>query len=68
MAMARQPLLPMSSIFVYFDDKKLIEKGENSIKSGFIHNMMYDDDVKIIRGNVHVSMKRKLYKVEVSFK
>lgn len=56
----------MSAIFTYFEEKKLIEKGENSVSSGYVHRMLYDNELLVVRGEVQASMKRKTYAVEVS--
>ncbi|KAJ8969943.1 hypothetical protein NQ314_001513 [Rhamnusium bicolor] len=63
--MAGESIISMSAIFEYFKDSRVIRRGENSVKSRFIQNVVYDDDLHMIRGGVHASMKQKIYNVEI---
>ncbi|KAK5643912.1 hypothetical protein RI129_007757 [Pyrocoelia pectoralis] len=49
----------------FFEDKKLITKGENSFNSGHVRQAQFDKELGILRAEVLASMKKKTYKVEV---
>lgn len=53
-----------SLISFFFEEKKSIERGENHYKSDHIESFSYQQGV--LRGEVHASMKKKVYKVTVS--
>ena len=57
--------LSISSLLSFFsDEKKSIKKGENHYKSDHVEAFSYQQG--ILRGEVHASMKKKIYKVTVS--
>lgn len=57
--------LSIASLFSFFsEEKKSIKKGENHFKSDHIEAFTYQQGV--LRGEVHASMKQKVYKVTVS--
>lgn len=65
--MAQKHILKYQAIIMYFtDEPKLIAKGENAVESGDVVKMLFDDELKIIKGEVHASMRDKLYKVQVN--
>jgi len=51
--------------FLFFRRKKSIKKGENHCKSDHVESFSYHEGV--LRGEVHASMKKKVYKVTVSY-
>ena len=56
--------LSITSLLSFFEEEtKSIKKGENHFKSSHIESFAYSDGV--IRGRVHASMKKKVYKVTV---
>lgn len=56
--------LSINSLLNFFgDEKKSIQRGENHYKSSHVESFNYAE--KVIRGEVHASMKQKLYKVTV---
>ena len=58
--------LSIASLLSYFsDEKKSIKKGENHYKSDHVESFSYHEG--ILRGEVHASMKKKVYKVTVSY-
>lgn len=58
--------LSIASLLSYFsDEKKSIKKGENHCKSDHVESFSYHEGV--LRGEVHASMKKKVYKVTVSY-
>ena len=57
--------LGIASLFSFFSEEtKSIRKGENHYKSGHVESFVYQQGV--LRGEVHASMKKKVYKVTVS--
>ena len=48
----------------FSEEKKSIQKGENHYKSDHVEAFSYQQG--ILRGEVHASMKKKVYKVTVS--
>ena len=57
--------LSIASLFSFFtEEKRSIRKGENHYKSGHVESFFYEPGV--LRGEVHASMKKKVYKVTVS--
>lgn len=63
--MSRRLVLSMTAIFEFFKESNIVRKGENSVTSGFVHQLLFDNEFSTIRGQVHASMKNKIYKVEV---
>ena len=57
--------LSIASLLSFFsEEKKSIQKGENHCKSDHVEAFSYQQG--ILRGEVHASMKKKVYKVTVS--
>ena len=57
--------LSISSLISFFgEEQKSIKKGENHYKSGHVESFNYSQG--ILRGEVHASMRNKVYKVTVS--
>ena len=57
--------LSIASLISFFaEEKKSIERGENHYKSDHIEAITYHQGV--LRGDVHASMKKKVYRVTVS--
>ena len=57
--------LSIASLLSFFSgEKKSIQKGENHYKSDHVEAFSYQQGV--LRGEVHASMKKKVYKVTVS--
>ena len=57
--------LSIASLLSFFsDEKKSIKKGENHFHSDQREAFNYQQGV--LRGDVHASMKKKVYKVKVS--
>ena len=62
----RMATLSIASLLCYFsDEKKSIKKGENHYKSNHVESFSYHGG--ILRGEVQASMKKKVYKVTVSY-
>ena len=58
--------LSIASLLSFFsDEKKSIKKGENHFHSDHVEAFNYQQGV--LRGEVHASMKKKVYKVTVSY-
>lgn len=58
-------LLSIASLISFFSkEKKSIRKGENHYKSDHVGSLLYQQGV--LCGEVHASMKKKVYKVMVS--
>ena len=56
--------LGIASLFSFFSEEtKSIRKGENHYKSGHVESFVHQQGV--LRGEVHASMKKKVYKVTV---
>lgn len=51
---------------MFAGNEKMIERGENALKSGHITAFGYDADIGRIYGEVQASMKKVNYHVEVS--
>ncbi|KAK5638382.1 hypothetical protein RI129_012677 [Pyrocoelia pectoralis] len=63
--MATKYVLKLAEIVCFFgEDNKTFSKGENALESGHVENMDFDAELMLIRGNVHASMKNRVYKVE----
>ena len=59
--------LSIASLISFFrEEQKSIKKGENHYKSGHVESFTYSHG--ILRGDVHASMRNKVYKVAVSGK
>ena len=57
--------LLISSLASFFaDEQKSLTRGENHYKSNHVESFSYSDGV--LRGEIHASMKKKVYKVTVS--
>ena len=57
--------ISISSLASFFaDEQKSLTRGENHYKSNHVESLSYSDG--IIRGEIHASMKKKVYKVTVS--
>ena len=57
--------LSIASLISFFlEEKKSIRKGENHYKSDHVESLLYQQGV--LRGEVHASMKKKVYKLTVS--
>ena len=56
----------VSPISFFGEEQKSIRKGENYYKSGHVESFTYSEG--ILRGDVHASMRNKVYKVTVSRK
>lgn len=64
--MATKHVLKLAKIVCFFsEDSKAFSKGENAVESGHVENMDFDAELMLIRGNVHASMKNRVYKIEV---
>jgi len=61
--MASLSIAALSSFFT--EEHESISRGENHYKSGHVESFIYNQGV--IRGEVHASMKNKVYKVTVSY-
>lgn len=60
-------LLSLSAILLYFNNNQsLFKRGENSFTSGNVKEILFDGNLKILRGKVNASMKQRTYKVEVN--
>lgn len=58
--------LSIASLLSYFsEENKSIKKGENHYKSDHVESFSYHEGV--LRGEVQASMKKKVYKVTVSY-
>ena len=57
--------LSITSLVSFFgNEQKSLTRGENHYKSNHVESFTYSDG--IIRGEVHASMKKNVYKVTVS--
>ena len=57
--------LSIASLLAFFsEEKKSIERGENHYRSNHVECFTYGEGS--LRGEVHASMKKKVYKVTVS--
>ena len=60
-------VLSISSLVSFFsDEQKSLTRGENHYKSNHMESFTYSDG--IICGEVHASMKKKVYKATVSLR
>lgn len=50
----------MSTIFTFFEESKIIQRGENSVSSGFVTKIMFDNELSVIR-EVKASMKNRTF-------
>lgn len=66
--MAEKHLIKISAIMCFFkDEQKLVSKGENAVESGHVKSMVFDADLRLLKGVVHASMRDREYNVEVNF-
>lgn len=64
--MASKHVLKICNIIEFFEgEKKTIQRGENALESSHVKTMQFDADLSIIRGEIHASMKDKIYNVMV---
>ncbi|XP_060865506.1 uncharacterized protein LOC132941457 [Metopolophium dirhodum] len=66
--MTSNSIIKISSIISFINDTKIFSKGENSFECGYVVNFHYLHDVGILSGQVHASMKNRLYDVKIFFK
>jgi hypothetical protein len=58
--------LSITSLMSFFSgEQKSVNRGENHFKSDHVECFLYNQGV--LRGEVHASMKKKVYKVTVSY-
>lgn len=50
----------MSTIFTFFEESKIRQRGENSVSSGFVTKIMFDNELSVIR-EVKASMKNRTF-------
>lgn len=50
----------MSTIFTFFEESKIIQRGENSVSSGFVTKIMFDNELSVIK-EVKASMKNRTF-------
>jgi len=65
--MTSNSIIKISSIISFTNDIKIFSKGENSFECGYMVNFNYLHHVDILTGQVHASMKNKLYDEKVIF-
>ncbi|KAL5245944.1 hypothetical protein ACI65C_013352 [Semiaphis heraclei] len=63
--MTSNSIIKISSIISFINDTKIFSKGENSFECGYVVNFNYLHDVGILSGQVHASMKNKLYSLRI---
>ena len=62
-------VLKLSAIVNFFseaNEKRLIVRGENAVESNHIKSFHFVPELLLIRGEVHASMRDRIYSVEVS--
>ncbi|KAJ8955921.1 hypothetical protein NQ314_006827 [Rhamnusium bicolor] len=62
-------VLKLSAIVEFFsdsDEKRLIARGENAVESNHIKSFHFVPELLLIRGEVHASMRDRIYNVEVN--
>ena len=60
-------ILSFYKISKFFEGElKLLERGEIALKSSHLQSFFYEPSSATISGQVHASMKEKLYNVQVS--
>ncbi|KAK5648177.1 hypothetical protein RI129_003069 [Pyrocoelia pectoralis] len=63
----RMALINLSVIVEVFSDEiSVFKKGENCLESGHVLEVQFDGSLKMIRGRVLASMKKKSYQVEIN--
>ncbi|KAK4884502.1 hypothetical protein RN001_000773 [Aquatica leii] len=61
-------LVKLSQITLFFNNEpKLLERGENALESNHVCTVILDKELKIIKGTILASMRKKTYQVEVLF-
>lgn len=64
--MSRKSVVKLHAIYEFFADEiKLVKRGENAYESKHVENYFFDGESHI-DGQVHASMKDKIYNVEAS--
>ncbi|XP_060860820.1 uncharacterized protein LOC132938147 [Metopolophium dirhodum] len=66
--MTSNSIIEISSIISFINDTKIFSKDENSFECSYVVNFNYLHDVCILSGQVHASMKNRLYDVKLIFK
>ncbi|KAF5283526.1 hypothetical protein FQR65_LT13847 [Abscondita terminalis] len=67
--MADTHVISFTMVAVFFKDAiNQLQRGENSYKSGYVKNMLFNKEVKpaLLKGTVNASMKKNTYSVEVT--
>ena len=62
-------VLKLSAIVNFFseaNEKRQIVRGENAVESNHIKSFHFVPELLLIRGEVHASMRDRIYSVEVS--
>lgn len=59
------PISLLSILHYCNNNQNLFKRGEDSFQSGNVKEIAFDGKLKVIRGKVVVSMKRRTYSVEV---
>ncbi|KAH1028440.1 hypothetical protein HUJ05_001793 [Dendroctonus ponderosae] len=66
LGMATNHVILISSICDFLEnDNRIIKRGATALHSNNVEKIKYDSTLSINRGEVHASMKDKVYKVEV---
>lgn len=64
--MTSNSIIKISSMISFNNGTKIFSKEENSFECGYVVNFSYLHDVDILSGQVHTSMKNRLYDVKVN--
>lgn len=66
--MGEKHVIKLSEIMRLFrDEEKLVSKGENAVESGHVRKMLFDSELRMIKGTIQASMRDRDYQVEVSY-
>ncbi|KAF5286274.1 hypothetical protein FQA39_LY16338 [Lamprigera yunnana] len=63
--MSSKHVLPLRTILHFFREEKIISRGENAVESNHVQDMKFDKEILSIHGNVHASMRDRIYKVKL---
>lgn len=64
--MSSKHVIKLSAVLNFFnDDQNLITRAENALESGHVVDMLFDEEMKLLKGRIHASMKNKQYNVQV---
>lgn len=55
----------IANFFANADERRLLTRGKNAVESNHIKSFPFMPEIKLLKGEVHASMRDRFYNVEV---